>query len=248
MGSVLESTRAGSLGTGKRVVLNLTMDLLYHEAQVRLCDCPILYPTLTYSGRAWIHTASSWILHPGTLSPTPPVRRPPTLSLVCAGSRCAAALSTTATTHPRLTPRVQVASLCGVHALNTLLQVRRALQPSPSAGPSATFLSPVVGTTLTLSKGAGSGGVAYEQRLAPKNCLSSTAQGPYFSEIELASIAQDLDAKERELMAESGADGADYLKYMAEGECSPVPSATHLWALSIVQGPFSVPNPEDDLP
>jgi ataxin-3 len=43
------------------------------------------------------------------------------------------------------------------------------------------------------------------------------SQGPYFSEIELATIAQDLDAKERQLMMESGVGGDDFLKYMAEG-------------------------------
>mmetsp|Transcript_33766 Transcript_33766/g.63599 ORF Transcript_33766/g.63599 Transcript_33766/m.63599 type:complete len:428 (+) Transcript_33766:120-1403(+) len=56
----------------------------------------------------------------------------------------------------------QVASLCGVHALNTLLQ------------------------------------------------------GPFFTEFDLATIAADLDAQERNLMSEGGLDSADFLRYVAE--------------------------------
>jgi ataxin-3 len=41
-------------------------------------------------------------------------------------------------------------------------------------------------------------------------------QGPYFTEVDLSQIALELDRSEREMMAESGLDSSDYLKYMAE--------------------------------
>jgi Ataxin-3 len=64
--------------------------------------------------------------------------------------------------HTRLYFEPQQAALCGVHALNTLLQ------------------------------------------------------GPYFNEVDLAELAAELDALERQLMLEGGADGEDFLRYAAE--------------------------------
>jgi ataxin-3 len=52
--------------------------------------------------------------------------------------------------------------------------------------------------------------------LCAVHALNTLLQGPYFSEIDLAHLAHDLDALERALMAESGVDGADFLRYAAE--------------------------------
>eukprot|EP00271_Cylindrocystis_brebissonii_P002636 TRINITY_DN13402_c0_g1_i1.p1 TRINITY_DN13402_c0_g1~~TRINITY_DN13402_c0_g1_i1.p1 ORF type:complete len:389 (-),score=57.76 TRINITY_DN13402_c0_g1_i1:700-1866(-) len=48
------------------------------------------------------------------------------------------------------------------------------------------------------------------------HCLNSLLQGPCFTEFDLASLAQNLDSKEREMMMVGGVDSADYLRYMAE--------------------------------
>lgn len=48
------------------------------------------------------------------------------------------------------------------------------------------------------------------------HCINALLQGPYFSEIDLAQIAQELDALERQMMQENGVHTEDYLKYMAE--------------------------------
>lgn len=55
-----------------------------------------------------------------------------------------------------------------------------------------------------------------EAGLCGVHCLNSLLQAPLFSEIDLATIARQLDAKERQLMAEAGTDTNDFLKYMAE--------------------------------
>ena len=51
------------------------------------------------------------------------------------------------------------------------------------------------------------------------HALNTLLQAPHFSEIELAQIAAELDAAERELMAgtPAGLYSADFLQYMAEG-------------------------------
>ena len=43
-----------------------------------------------------------------------------------------------------------------------------------------------------------------------------SAQGPFFDEVQLATLAQGLDMREREVMAEAGMETADYLKFVAE--------------------------------
>lgn len=47
------------------------------------------------------------------------------------------------------------------------------------------------------------------------HCINSLLQGPYFDEVTMSKIALQLDEKERQLMMESGAQGADFLKYMS---------------------------------
>eukprot|EP00743_Colponemidia_sp_Colp-15_P009742 GILK01010662.1.p1 GENE.GILK01010662.1~~GILK01010662.1.p1 ORF type:complete len:384 (+),score=73.87 GILK01010662.1:33-1184(+) len=48
------------------------------------------------------------------------------------------------------------------------------------------------------------------------HCLNTLLQGPYFTEIDLAQVAQSFDEKEKQLMMESGMESNDFLKYMAE--------------------------------
>ncbi|KAG7671896.1 hypothetical protein Ndes2526B_g07181 [Nannochloris sp. 'desiccata'] len=49
------------------------------------------------------------------------------------------------------------------------------------------------------------------------HALNTLLQGPYIDEFQCAEIAQQLDAEESALYAESGMDSADYLKFVAEG-------------------------------
>ena len=56
-----------------------------------------------------------------------------------------------------------------------------------------------------------------ESRLCAVHCVNAVLQGPYFSEVDLASMAQDLDQQEQQVMLESGAGSSHYLKFMAEG-------------------------------
>jgi len=48
------------------------------------------------------------------------------------------------------------------------------------------------------------------------HCLNALLQGGYFTEVDLANIAHELDAKERAAMAEQGFDTPEFLKFMAE--------------------------------
>lgn len=56
-----------------------------------------------------------------------------------------------------------------------------------------------------------------ESRLCAVHCVNAVLQGPYFSEVDLATMAQELDAQEQQVMLESGAGSTHYLNYMAEG-------------------------------
>jgi len=48
------------------------------------------------------------------------------------------------------------------------------------------------------------------------HCLNSLLQGPFFTEVDLAEVAQRLDQKEKELMMEAGMENKEFLKFMAE--------------------------------
>eukprot|EP01122_Echinamoeba_exundans_P004972 TRINITY_DN1516_c0_g2_i1.p1 TRINITY_DN1516_c0_g2~~TRINITY_DN1516_c0_g2_i1.p1 ORF type:complete len:362 (+),score=51.88 TRINITY_DN1516_c0_g2_i1:777-1862(+) len=48
------------------------------------------------------------------------------------------------------------------------------------------------------------------------HCLNNLLQGQFYTEIDLARIAHDLDDNERALMAEMGTDTKDFLKFMQE--------------------------------
>jgi len=55
-----------------------------------------------------------------------------------------------------------------------------------------------------------------EGALCAQHCLNSLLQGPFFTAVDLASIAQDLDEAERQRMAEGNTTSADYLNFMRE--------------------------------
>ena len=55
-----------------------------------------------------------------------------------------------------------------------------------------------------------------QSALCGQHCLNNLLQGPYFTEIDLAEIAQALDQKELALMMEGGVD-AETRKFMAQG-------------------------------
>ncbi|KAF2072020.1 hypothetical protein CYY_006654 [Polysphondylium violaceum] len=48
------------------------------------------------------------------------------------------------------------------------------------------------------------------------HCLNTLLQGSYFTEIDLAHVAQELDKQEREMMSENGFETKDFLKFVAE--------------------------------
>eukprot|EP00798_Chlamydomonas_sp_ICE-L_P009176 gene9176-16309_t len=49
------------------------------------------------------------------------------------------------------------------------------------------------------------------------HAINTLLQGPVFTEFDLAQVAQDLDALERQLMMDGGVSSEDYKKYDAEG-------------------------------
>jgi len=53
-------------------------------------------------------------------------------------------------------------------------------------------------------------------QLCGVHCLNTLLQGSYFNEIDLATVALDLDKKEKSLMMEMGTDTHDFLRYMGE--------------------------------
>lgn len=53
-------------------------------------------------------------------------------------------------------------------------------------------------------------------RLCGVHCLNALLQGSYFTEVDLANIALELDQQEKKLMMEMGTETTDFLKYMAE--------------------------------
>nr|XP_024379753.1 ataxin-3 homolog [Physcomitrium patens]PNR50945.1 hypothetical protein PHYPA_010131 [Physcomitrium patens] len=56
-----------------------------------------------------------------------------------------------------------------------------------------------------------------ESRLCAVHCVNAVLQGPYFSEVDLGTMAQELDKQEEQVMLESGSRSSHYLNYKAEG-------------------------------
>lgn len=56
--------------------------------------------------------------------------------------------------------------------------------------------------------GASNGGMLYhevqESKLCAVHCVNTVLQGPFFSEVDLAALASDLDSKERQVMLQGG--------------------------------------------
>lgn len=64
-------------------------------------------------------------------------------------------------------------------------------------------------------EGASNGGMLYhevqEAKLCAVHCVNTVLQGPFFSELDLAALASDLDSKERQMMLEGGFSTGDFL-------------------------------------
>jgi len=61
--------------------------------------------------------------------------------------------------------------------------------------------------------------VYHERQLAAlcgQHCLNNLLGGPYFTEFQLAEVAQELDAREAELMLAGGAGTEDARRFMAQ--------------------------------
>ena len=61
-------------------------------------------------------------------------------------------------------------------------------------------------------EGVSNGGMLYhevqESKLCAVHCVNTVLQGPFFSEVDLAALASDLDHKERQVMLDSAAAAA----------------------------------------
>jgi len=53
-----------------------------------------------------------------------------------------------------------------------------------------------------------------EGSLCAQHCLNALLQGNYFTAVDLADIAKQLDESERQQMAEAGTDSAEYRRFL----------------------------------
>lgn len=53
-----------------------------------------------------------------------------------------------------------------------------------------------------------------EGSLCAQHCLNALLQGPYFTAVDLATLAQQMDDQERERMAENGVDSEEYRNFI----------------------------------
>lgn len=53
-----------------------------------------------------------------------------------------------------------------------------------------------------------------EGSLCAQHCLNALLQGPYFTAVDLATLANNLDEAERQQMAESGVDSEEYRRFI----------------------------------
>lgn len=58
-----------------------------------------------------------------------------------------------------------------------------------------------------------------EGYLCAQHCLNALLQGPYFTAVDLADIARQMDEEERKRMAESGVDSEDYQRFLEVNYC-----------------------------
>jgi ataxin-3 len=59
------------------------------------------------------------------------------------------------------------------------------------------------------------GKLQQEGQLCAQHALNALLQGPYFTAVDLATIAQQLDEEERKSMAEGGIDSKEYQEFLA---------------------------------
>ncbi|CAH1099066.1 unnamed protein product [Psylliodes chrysocephalus] len=86
-----------------------------------------------------------------------------------------------------------------------------------------------------------------EGSLCAQHCLNSLLQGPYFTAVELSTLAQKLDEEERKRMAESGEESEEYHKFLQQPSgnmddsgyfsVQVISSALQVWGLELV--PYS---------
>ncbi|ENN71024.1 ataxin-3 [Dendroctonus ponderosae] len=80
--------------------------------------------------------------------------------------------------------------------------------------------------------------------LCAQHCLNSLLQGPYFTAVELGTLANRLDEEEREQMAEGGMDTEDYRQFLQQPSTNMddsgyfsvqvITSALQVWGLELV--------------
>lgn len=86
-----------------------------------------------------------------------------------------------------------------------------------------------------------------EGSLCAQHCLNSLLQGPYFTAVDLSTLAQKLDDEERERMAECGEESEEYRKFLQQPSgnmddsgyfsVQVISSALQVWGLELV--PYS---------
>ncbi|KAI5060216.1 hypothetical protein GOP47_0024636 [Adiantum capillus-veneris] len=73
---------------------------------------------------------------------------------------------------------------------------------------------------------AGAGIILYhevqESKLCGVHCVNTVLQGPFFSELDLAAMAAELDKKEMQMVmgSNSNAASSDYARLMGEDSCN----------------------------
>lgn len=90
-----------------------------------------------------------------------------------------------------------------------------------------------------------------EGSLCAQHCLNGLLQGEYFTAVELATIAQQIDEQERETMAEGGLNSDDYQRFMHQPSgnlddsgyfsVQVIANALKVWGLELV--PYSSTDP-----
>ncbi|XP_013400841.1 ataxin-3 isoform X2 [Lingula anatina] len=90
-----------------------------------------------------------------------------------------------------------------------------------------------------------------EGSLCAQHCLNALLQGPYFTAVDLAEIARQLDESERRHMAVAGEDSEDYRRFLEQGSTNMddsgffsiqvINKALEVWALDMI--PYNSPDP-----
>nr|CAH7723557.1 unnamed protein product [Callosobruchus chinensis] len=83
-----------------------------------------------------------------------------------------------------------------------------------------------------------------EGSLCAQHCLNSLLQGPYFTAVDLSTLAQKLDDEERQRMAECGEESEEYQKFLQQPSgnmddsgyfsVQVISSALQVWGLELV--------------